>query len=136
MPCTGIMSCAAQTRLSPSMLLRTYCTDDPAHAEMPKERRTSASSASLGARSFVTLPGAVSTKPSPDLAPLVTDQPEPTFEARLGSLSPFFLNWLKVLPCHSGGAPCVGCFAWSLGRERLCVAHRQQVEVARYRHVP
>ncbi len=64
-----------------------------------RPRRTSASSCSLDARSLVTRPGAVRTKPSPALGALWTDHPDPTVIARLGSLSPFFLNWLNVVPC-------------------------------------
>ena len=47
----------------------------------------------------MTRPGAVKTKPSPALEALCTDHPDPTVIARLGSLSPFFLNWLSVVPC-------------------------------------
>lgn len=59
---------------------------------------TSASSCSLDARSFITFPGAVRTKPSPAFGARCTDHPDPTVIDRFGSLSPFFLNWLSVVP--------------------------------------
>lgn len=79
------------------MATQTKFRSDPTQPN--PAQRTSCSSCSLDARSLVTRPGAVKTKPSPAFEALCTDHPDPTVIARLGSLSPFFLNWLSVVPC-------------------------------------